>query len=106
MIAAEMLWGAETRNADHNACRPIELSFAKVHMLLASRLTELFVAWMTRPTRKRRLVELLAEAADAKLPRRRKIRQNEPRAQHHEPQIFPRIRGSREEARDALKNLS
>ena len=84
-------------------CRPLELSFTKVHMLLALVLTELFMEGMSGPHRDLRLLWLLAEASAAKLPPRRKPRNPEPRAQYHEPQVFPTIKGSREEARAALK---
>ena len=61
------------------------------------------MAWMSGSARNNRLLWLLAEASAAKLPRRRKPRQNEPRAQYYEPQVFPKIKGTRDEARDALK---
>jgi hypothetical protein len=104
LMAYNLVRGLMALAAAESGCRPMELSFAKVHMLLASMLTELFVAGMTGPAPKLRLVWLLAEVSAAKLPRRRKARQNEPRAQYYEPQVFPKIRGSREEARDALRN--
>jgi len=89
--------------AQESGCRPVDLSFTKVHGLLASMLTELFLAWMSGPACNRRLQWLLAEASAARLPRRRKPRKNEPRGQYYKPQIFPKIKGSRDEARDALK---
>jgi len=92
--------------AESGGCT-LELSFSKVQGLLVSLLTELFLSWMSGPARKRRLQWLLAEAAAAKLPRRRKTRPNEPRAQYHKPQVFPPLKGSRQQARQALsKSLS
>ena len=81
----------------------MKVSFTKAHGLLASVLTELFMAWMSGPARSNRLLWLLAEASAAKLPRHRKPRRNEPRAQYYTPQVFPIIKGTRDEARDALK---
>jgi len=90
--------------AEQSGCRPIELSFTRVHILLASVLTELFLGWMSAPARHERLGWLLTEASAAKLPRRRQPRPSEPRAQYYEPQVFPKMKGSRDEARHALKN--
>ena len=103
LMAYNMVRGLMAAAAQASGCRPVELSFTKAHGLLASVLTELFMAWMSGSARNNRLLWLLAEAAAAKLPRRRKPRQNEPRAQYYEPQVFPKIKGTRDEARDALK---
>jgi hypothetical protein len=103
LMAYNLVRGLMAAAAAESGCRPVELSFAKVHVLLALVLTELFMAWMSGPARNSRLGWLLAEASVAKLPRRRKPRQNEPRAQYYEPRVFPKIKGSRAEARDALK---
>jgi hypothetical protein len=45
----------------------------------------------------------LAEAATARLPRRRKPRPNQPRAQYYAPQIFPKMTGTRPEMLRKLK---
>ena len=103
LMAYNLVRGLMAAAAAETGGRPGELSFAKAQLLLASVLTELFRAWMSGPRRDARLLWLLTEAAAAKLPRRRKPRPNEPRAQHHKPQAFPTIKGSREEARKALK---
>jgi hypothetical protein len=103
LMAYNMVRGLMAAAAQASGCRPVELSFTKAHGLLASVLTELFMAWMSGSARNNRLLWLLAEASAAKLPRRRKPRQNEPRAQYYEPQVFPKIKGTRDEARDALK---
>lgn len=92
--------------AQQAGCSPAELSFSKVHGLLASVLAELFMLYMSAAACRSRLEWLLQEAATAKLPRRRKPRQNEPRAQFYRPQVFPKIKGTRQEAREALKNAT
>jgi hypothetical protein len=89
--------------AEQSGCPPMQLSFSKVHGLLALVLTELFMTCMSSAARNSRLEWLLTEASEATLPRRSKPRPNEPRAQYHSPQVFPTIKGSREEARQALK---
>ena len=103
LMAYNLVRGLMAAAAAEAGCRPLELSFTKVHMLLALVLTELFMEGMSGPHRDLRLRWLLAEASAAKLPQRRKPRNPEPRAQYHEPQVFPTIKGSREEARAALK---
>ena len=105
LMAYNLVRGLMAAAAAESGCSPMELSFSKVHILLASILSELFMAWMTGPARHSRLCWLLAEASAARLPRRRKPRQNEPRAQYPKPQSFPPIKGTREEARHELKNL-
>jgi hypothetical protein len=103
LMAYNLVRGLMAAAARQSGCRPLELSFTRVHGLLASILTEIFLAWMSGPARDNRLQWLLAEASAARLPRRRRPRQNEPRAQYYEPRVFPKIKGSREEARVALK---
>jgi len=104
LMAYNLVRGLMAAAAVQSDCSPTELSFSKVHLLLASVMTELFMTWMSAPARKNRLLWLLAEASQARLPRRRKPRQNEPRAQYYKPQVFPKIKGSRQQARAALKN--
>ncbi len=107
LMAYNLVRGLMAVAAAESGCRPVELSFTKVQVLLAAVLTELFMAWMSDPARNSRLLWLLAEASAAKLPRRRKPRQVEPRAQYGKPQVFPKIKGSRAEARQALtKSIS
>jgi hypothetical protein len=103
LMAYNLVRGLMAAAAAQSGCRPMEFSFSRVHVLLASVLTELFMEWMSDPARHRRLLWLLAEASAARLPRRRKPRQDEPRAQYYEPQTFPKIKGSRDEARATLK---
>jgi hypothetical protein len=103
LMAYNLVRGLMAAAAEQSGCRPLELSFTKVHGLLASVVKEMFMACMTDTARDSRLEWLLAEASAAKLPRRRKPRQSEPRAQYYPPQTFPKIKGSRQEARQALK---
>jgi hypothetical protein len=103
LMAYNLVRGLIAAAAEQSGCRPLELSFTKVHGLLASILTELFLSCMSNTARASRLEWLLAEASTAKLPRRRRPRQSEPRAQYYPPQTFPKIKGSRDEARRALK---
>ena len=103
LMAFNLVRGLMAMAAAQAGCSPGQLSFAKVHGLLASILTELFLGCMSGPARKHRLLWLLAEASAAKLPLRRKPRPSEPRAQYYEPQVFPKMKDSRAQARLALK---
>ena len=93
------LMGLAAQPAD---CEPGQLSFSKAQVLLAQWLAEVFLSQGSAPFRLRRLEWLLAEASAARLPRRRKPRPNEPRAQYYKPQVFPKMRASRAEERRAL----
>ena len=93
------LMGLAAQQAD---CEPGQLSFSKAQVLLAQWLAEVFLSQRSAPFRLRRLEWLLAEASAARMPRRRKPRPNEPRAQYYKPQGFPKMRGSRAEERRAL----
>jgi hypothetical protein len=100
LMAYNLVRGLMAVAAAQAGGKPIELSFSKVHGLLASVLTELFLGRMSSSAR---LLWLLEEASAARLPRRRKPRPSEPRAQYSTPQTFPSIKGSRAQARHALK---
>jgi hypothetical protein len=106
LMAYNLVRGLMALAAAQRGCQPTELSFTKVHGLLVSVLTELFLLGMSRRACLCRLEWLLQEASAAKLPRRSKPRPSEPRAQYHQPQVFPKIKGSREEARAALKKAN
>lgn len=103
LMAYNLVRGLMTAAAGQTGGSPSQLSFAKVRVLLAAVIVELGMGAMSRSACDQRLLWLLTEAAAARLPRRAKPRQNEPRAQYYEPQVFPKIRGSRAEARRALK---
>ena len=104
LMAYNLVRGLMAMAAEQAGCQPAELSFTKVHGLLASVITELFMSCMSSPPRLSRLAWLLQEAAGAKLPTRTKPRPNEPRAQYYPPQVYPKMKGSRQEAREKLKN--
>jgi hypothetical protein len=103
LMAYNLVRALMAASAQQSGCAPAGLSFTKAQGLLAAVLTELFMVSMSDTDREDRLEWLVSEAATARLPQRRKARQNEPRAQYHKPQVFPPISGSREEARAALK---
>jgi hypothetical protein len=103
LMAYNLVRGLMATAARKAGCRPLELSFSKVQGLLAAILAELFLTWMSSHARNHRLEWLVAEASGARLPQRRQPRHNEPRAQYYKPQVFPIIKGSREEARKALR---
>ena len=106
LMAYNLVRGLMAAAAVQANCSPAQLSFSKVHGLLASVLTELFVGWMSGSACQRRMLWLLGEASAAKLPKRRKARPNEPRAQYYEPQVFPKIKTSRAQARRALQKAT
>ena len=106
LMAYNLVRGLMASAAAQRGCQPHELSFTKVHGLLVSVLTELFMIGMSRRACLCRLEWLLQETSAAKLPRRSTPRPSEPRAQYHQPQVFPKIKGSREEARAALKKAN
>lgn len=103
LMAYNLVRGVMAAAAKQSGCTPADLSFSRVHGLLAAVIAELFLDWMSRTDRQHRLQWLLAEASEAKLPRRLKPRPAEPRAQHYPPQVFPKLKGSRTEARAALR---
>jgi hypothetical protein len=103
LMAYNLVRSLMSSAAEQSHCPPTALSFTKIHGLLAAILTELFMASMSRRHREKRLQWLLAEAAAARLPRRRKPRPHEPRAQYYTPQVFPKMKVPRDEARAALK---
>lgn len=104
LIAYNLVRGLMAGAAAQAGCKPAQLSFSKVHGLLASILTELFLHSMCAAHQQQRLFWLLTEAAAARLPRRRKQRLNEPRRQYYPPQAFPRMTTTRAKARRVLKN--
>jgi hypothetical protein len=103
LMAYNLVRGLMTATAEQTGGSPSQLSFAKVRLLLAAVIVELGMGSRSRAAVDQRLLWLLTEAAAARLPRRAKLRQNEPRAQYYEPQVFPKIHGSRAEARRGLK---
>jgi len=103
LMAYNLVRGLMTAAAGQTGGSPSQLSFAKVRLLLAAVIVELWMDSISKAACQQRLSWLLTEASAARLPRRAKPRQSEPRAQYHEPQAFPSMKGSRSEARRALK---
>jgi len=106
LMAYNLVRGLMTAAAAQADCSPAQLSFANVRLLLVAVIAELWREGTTKTTRQQRLLWLLAEAAAARLPRRAKRRQSEPRAQYYTPQVFPKMKGSRAEMRRALKKCA
>jgi hypothetical protein len=103
LMAYNLVRGLMATAAAQTGSAPSQLSFAKVQTLLASALTDLFLGGASPAFRRRRLDFVLTEAAEARLPRRRKPRESEPRVQYYEPHTFPKLTASRAEARRLLK---
>ena len=104
LMAYNLVRGLMAAAAGQTGARPNDLSFAKVRLLLAAVIAELWTHSLPKSLYDKRLLWLLNEAAAARLPRRSKPRQNEPRAQYYEPQVFPKMKGSRSEARHTLNH--
>jgi len=79
------------------------LSFATARAILCGALGLLWLSWVPAARRWEELQRVCAEVGRARLPRRRKRRPAEPRAQYHMPQVFPPLRGTRAQARRNLK---
>jgi DDE family transposase len=103
LMAYNLVCGLMAAAAGQTGQSPSRLSFAKVRLLLATVIVELGMGFRSRAACDRRLLWLLREASAARLPHRAKPRQNEPWAQFYEPHVFPKITGSRAEARRALQ---
>jgi Transposase DDE domain len=80
-----------------------QLSFAAARTILHGALGMLWLNWVPARRRWEELERVCREVGRARLPRRRKARPAEPRAQYHVPQAFPPMRGTRSQARQQLK---
>ncbi|MBM3888917.1 MAG: IS4 family transposase [Verrucomicrobia bacterium] len=90
--------------AAHTTGVPVQrLSFATARTLLCGALSLLWLSWVPATRRWEDLQRVCAEVGRARLPRRRKRRPSEPRAQYHVPQVFPPLQGTRAQARRNLK---
>lgn len=83
-----------------------ELSFAAARTILFGALGLLWLGWVPARRRREELERVCQEVGRARLPRRKKPRPAEPRAQYHTPQVFPPLRGTRAQARQLLKKLN
>lgn len=82
-----------------------ELSFTTARTILHGVLGVLWLSWLPARRRWEELERVCAEVGRARRPRRAKPRPSEPRAQHHVPQVFPLLRGTRAQARAQLKKM-
>ena len=82
------------------------LSFTSARTILHGALAILWLGWVPAKRRGEELERVCAEVGRARLPRRKKPRPAEPRAQYHMPQVFPPMRGTRAQARQQLKIMA
>lgn len=94
------LMGVAARAA---GCAPAALSFATARTQLVASLATLWLSWVPASARPQQWQWLLEEVSRARLPRRKKPRPSEPRAQCYSPRVFPPLRLSRTQARKQLK---
>jgi hypothetical protein len=100
LLAYNLVRAAMLCAARHTRSQPLNLSFCACRRRLEDWLKD-FGA-----TKKRAFAnwkQLLAQLSHCRLPKRRKARPNEPRAQRHLRLAFPPLRGSRAAARRMLK---
>lgn len=79
------------------------LSFATARTMMFGALAILWLRYVPARRRWAELERACAAVGRARLPRRKKPRPAEPRAQYHVPQVFPPLRGTRAQARQQLK---
>lgn len=94
------LMGVAARSA---GCRLDALSFAAARTQLTAALGTLWLDWVPDSKREEQWQHLVEEVGRARLPRRKKPRPSEPRAQCYAPRVFPPLRTSRAQARRQLK---
>jgi hypothetical protein len=82
------------------------LSFATARTILHGALGILWLSWVPARRRWEELERVCAEVGRARLPRRKNARLAEPRAQYYTPQVFPRLRGTRAQARRQIKKIA
>ena len=82
---------------------PGALSFSAARTNLTASLSILWLSWLPASVRWDQWQHLVEEVSRARLPHRTKPRPSEPRAQCYPPQVFPKLRTSRAEARKQLK---
>jgi hypothetical protein len=94
------LMGVAARAA---GCAPETLSFARARTCLTATLGSLWLSWLPAAARGEHWQRLVEEVSRARLPRRKKPRPSEPRAQCYAPRVFPPLRTSRAQARRQLR---
>lgn len=102
LIAYNLIRAAMLCAAVHTQTHPLSLSFSACRRRLECWLKDF------GSTKRRAYAlwrQLLAKIGQCQLPKRRKARPNEPRAQRHLRQSFPPLRGSRASARKMLRKI-
>lgn len=89
--------------ARHGGCAPLQLSFARCWRRIKDTAHSLtgFAPWLNQTDLDRLLDQLLTRLAACRLPHRKKPR-FEPRAVWGKPKSFPALKGSRQDARQAV----
>ena len=103
LMAYNLVRGFMGLAARQAGCAPGALSFAGARTSLTATLSLLWLHWLPPQARWAQWQRLVEEVSRARLPHRTKPRPSEPRAQCYPPQVFPKLRGSRAEARKQLK---
>jgi hypothetical protein len=103
LMAYNLVRGLMGMAAQAAGCAVSQLSFASARTALVGVLGALWLGWVPPQRRQEQLLWLCKEVGLARLPHRRRPRGPEPRAQWHEPQVFPSMRGTRAQMRRQLK---
>lgn len=103
LMAYNLVRGLMGRAARQAGCAPRDLSFSEVRTHLTATLNILWFGWLPPQAQWEQWQWLVVEVSRARLPRRKKPRPSEPRAQCYPPQVFPKLRTSRAAARKQLK---
>jgi len=102
LIAYNLVRAAMLCAAQHAQTDPLSLSFSACRRRLEGWLKDFGT---TKRRAYARWQQLLQRLAQCRLPKRRKKRPNEPRAQRHLRQTFPPLRGKRAAARKILRKI-
>lgn len=106
LMAYNLVRGLMSVAARAAGCATGQLSFAQARTALVSVLGTLWLDWVPRERRTQQLEWLCQEVGRMRLPKRTKPRPSEPRAQWHEPRVFPAMRGTRAQARRQLRKMN
>lgn len=103
LIAYNLIRAAMLCAAQHTQTQPLSLSFSACRRRLEGWLRDF---GSTKRRAYANWKQTLAEMGQCRLPKRRKTRPSEPRAQRHLWQAFPPLRGSRSSARRLLQKTN
>jgi len=103
LMAYNLVRGLMGMAARQAGCAPRALSFSEARTNLTALLSILWICWLPPRAQWEQWQRLVEEVSRARLPRRKKSRPSEPRAQCYPPQVFPKLRTSRAAARKQLK---